>query len=318
MDKEAVRTHATIAPKKILVLGGNGFIGSHLVDALIASGYGVKLFDRPNTVSLGGYKQGVEIVYGDLTCEADIAHALLDCDICFHLIATVLPGSSNLDPVFDIETNVIGTLKLLNYTVKFKTKKIIFLSSGGTVYGAPNELPIPEDHPTNPTCSYGISKLAIEKYLFLYKQLHGLNYVILRLANPFGERQRIQASQGAVAVFLGKALNGELIDIWGDGTVIRDYVYIADVVQAMLCALTYEGPEHVFNIGSGQGMSINDVLDNIELATGTKVNRRYTRGRSFDVSASVLSIERALDLLKWQPKTSFITGITRMMNWLAP
>ena len=152
---------------------------------------------------------------GDFTSDSDVASAVIGCDVCFHLISTTLPKSSNLDPVFDIETNLMGTVRLLNQVVKSGVGKVIFLSSGGTVYGPPQEIPIVETHPTNPICSYGITKLAIEKYLELFYQLHGVDYTVLRLSNPFGERQRIESSQGAVAVFLGKALRGEKIEIWG-------------------------------------------------------------------------------------------------------
>jgi len=306
-----------LSNKKILVLGGNGFIGSHLIDALLEKGYSVRLFDRPNTLFLGSNPvSNVELMHGDLNSDADIASAVVDCDICFHLISTVVPASSNLDPVFDIETNLAGTVKLLNHAVKAGLKKIIFLSSGGTVYGIPRQLPIDENHPTNPLCSYGITKLAIEKYLHLYQQLYGLDYTILRLANPFGERQRIHATQGAIAVFLGKALRKETVEVWGDGSVVRDYIHISDVVCAMLKSMTYKGSEHLFNIGSGRGVSLNEVLDGIEMVTEEKVIRHYAPERKFDVPVSVLAIDRAMNALNWEPKTPFIDGLRKMVRWL--
>ncbi|CAN5319621.1 NAD-dependent epimerase/dehydratase family protein [soil metagenome] len=306
-----------IQPLRTLVLGGNGFIGSHLVDALVAQGHQVKVFDRPNTISLGlNNIQGVEVIEGDLTSEADIANALMGSEVCFHLISTVLPKSSNLDPVFDIETNLMGSVKLLNQAVKAGVKKIIFLSSGGTVYGPPLQLPIDEDHPTNPICSYGITKLAIEKYLGLYYQLYGLDYTILRLSNPFGERQRIHSVQGAVAVFLSKVIRKEKIEIWGDGSVIRDYIHISDVVNAMLASINYNAPNRILNIGSGYGMSLNELLDEIELVIGNKVVRSYTQRRPFDVPANVLAIGRAKEALQWEPKMAFTEGLQRMLNWL--
>ena len=138
-----------------------------------------------------------------------------------------------------------------------RIRKFIFVSSGGTVYGIPQEVPIKESHPTEPICSYGISKLAIEKYMNLFHLLHGMEYCVLRLANPFGERQRVAAAQGAVTVFLDKALRNEEIEIWGDGSVVRDYFYVSDAVSAMTKALAYEGSSGVFNIGSGVGQSLN-------------------------------------------------------------
>lgn len=303
-----------------LVLGGRGFIGSHLVDALLAQGHSVRCFDRPHVTPLGDShlsNPNFELHEGDLVSETDVTEALVGCEICFHLVSTTLPKSSNADPMFDVESNVLGTVRLLTHAVKSGLKKVIFVSSGGTVYGVPMQLPIPETHPTEPACSYGISKLAIEKYLGLFKQLHGLDYTVLRLANPYGERQRTHASQGAVAVFLGKILRGEPVEIWGDGSVVRDYIHVADVVDALLAALEQTTSEHVFNIGAGRGHSLNEVLDTIERVTGRVADRRYLPGRVFDVPASVLSIERAEQMLGWVPRLEFEQGISRFDKWLA-
>lgn len=308
--------------KHCLVLGGRGFIGSHLVDALLAERCHVRCFDRPNIKPLENRLLGdtspaanFKLIEGDLGSDSDIASALEGCDVCFHLISTTLPQTSNADPVFDIETNLISTLRLLNRAVQAKVGKIVFVSSGGTVYGAPHKTPIDETHPTNPICSYGIAKLAIEKYLHLFHELHGLDYTILRLANPFGERQRTRANQGAVAVFVGKALRGETIDIWGDGTVVRDYIYIADVVSALLAAMARDDANDVFNIGSGRGLSLNAILDTIESVTGQSTRRNYLPGRAFDVPVNYLDIKRAGERLDWRPKIPFEEGLRRFIAW---
>lgn len=303
---------------RCLVLGGKGFIGSHLVDALLADGHFVRAFDRPNVISLSKkiVASNYEEIEGDFASEADISAAVVGCDICFHLVSTTLPKSSNADPVFDIETNLMGTVRLLNHAVENGIKKIIFLSSGGTVYGRPLYTPINEAHPKNPICSYGITKLTIEKYLGLYEQLHGLEYTVLRLSNPFGPRQRIHASQGAVAVFLGKALRGETLEIWGDGSVVRDYIYISDVIQSILRSIECTGNERVFNIGSGKGLSLNEVLDGIEVVIGKKTDRRYTSPRDFDVPVSILSIDRALSKLDWSPQKAFLDGLRHTAEWM--
>jgi UDP-glucose 4-epimerase len=306
-------------PKQCLVIGGRGFIGSHLVDALLDAGYFVRCFDRPDVVPLRDTHLTnpiFELFEGDCASEADIAEALVDCDICYHLVSTTLPKSSNVDPIFDIQSNLIGTLHLLTHAVKSGLQKIIFVSSGGTVYGEPIQVPTFETHSTDPLCSYGITKLAIEKYLRLFHRLHGLDYSILRLSNPFGERQRTHASQGAVAVFLGKVLRGEPIEIWGDGSVIRDYVYIADVINALMLCINNSTVEHVFNIGSGCGYSLNDVLDAIEKVTGRLSERRYTLGRAFDIPVSVLNIERAKKYLGWAPRVDFDYGLERFAAWV--
>jgi UDP-glucose 4-epimerase len=248
--------------------------------------------------------------------EADLSEALTGCDLCFHLISTTQPKSSNEDPLFDVESNLAGTIKLLKQAVKAGTKKIIFTSSGGTVYGVPVQTPIPEEHPNNPTCSYGITKLAIEKYLSLFHTLYGLEYGILRISNPFGERQRTQASQGAVAVFLSKALRNEEIEIWGDGSVVRDYIYIKDVISALISVSKYSGPEHIFNIGSGSGMSINELLNAIENITKRPTKRKYVNARSFDVPVSVLNIKKAKSILGWSPCISFEEGLDHFARWI--
>jgi UDP-glucose 4-epimerase len=305
--------------KRCLILGGRGFIGSHLVDALLGRGLQVRCFDRPHVqpISVSHLSDpNFELYEGDFASKADVASALEGCDICFHLVSTTLPKSSNADPVFDVDSNVIGTVRLLDQAVRLGVKKIVFVSSGGTVYGIPARVPIEETHSTDPLSSYGITKLSIEKYLHLYNVLHGLDYTILRLANPFGERQRVHSSQGAVAVFLGKVLRGETVEIWGDGSVVRDYIHIADVIEALMAAADSNPGERVFNIGSGRGHSLNELLDAIENATGQKAERRYLPGRPFDVPTSVLSIDRAKRELNWSPKVGFEDGLRRFSHWL--
>jgi UDP-glucose 4-epimerase len=195
--------------------------------------------------------------------------------------------------------------------------KVIFVSSGGTVYGIPRQIPIPETHATDPLCSYGICKLAVEKYLYLFQALHGLAYCVLRLSNPFGERQRIASAQGAVTTFLHKALNQEVIDIWGDGSVVRDYIYVGDAVQALLAAIDRRADGQVINVGSGLGQSLNDILAAIETLNSAPVRRRYTAGRPFDVPVNTLDIARAQVVLNWRPEVPFSEGLARTARWLS-
>ena len=303
---------------RCLIVGGGGFLGSHLALGLLAEGYAVRVFDRPNLQRFDGAHgpNSVEWYEGDFVNHDDLSRALSGCDIVFHLAWTTLPKSSNDNPIYDVETNVIGTLHLLELACQEHVRKVIFVSSGGTVYGVPKEIPIPESHATDPVCAYGISKLVIEKYLNLYHVLHGLDYRILRLANPFGERQRPTGAQGAVSVFLHKAVRNETIEIWGDGSIIRDYVYVGDVIDAFLRVASYTGGHRVLNIGSGEGKSLRDVIAAIESLLGRDVLYTLLPGRKFDVPVNVLDPSLACTALGWQPKTSFDNGLSRMLSWI--
>lgn len=303
---------------KCLVLGGGGFMGSHLSRALLEHAHAVRIFERPNLKAAEAlpHRKDCEWLEGDFLNEGDVVRAIAGCDMIFHLISTTLPKSSNDNPIYDVESNTVSTLRLLEAARKAGVRKVLFASSGGTVYGIPKEVPIKESHPTDPVCSYGISKLAIEKYLHLYRELHGLDYCVLRIGNPYGEGQRPTAAQGAVAVFLNKALHGEVIEIWGDGTVTRDYIYVGDVVQAFLRAMGYSGEHRLFNIGAGEGRSLNDLIGAIESLVGRPVARRYLPGRSFDVPTNVLDISRAKAFLGWRPETPFYAGLSQTFKWL--
>jgi UDP-glucose 4-epimerase len=303
---------------KCLIIGGAGFIGSHLTDGLLDAGHEVRVFDRPSLAIAGTYSKrtGVEWCEGDFLNEEDLARVLAGCEIVIHLAWTTLPKSSNENPVYDVETNLIGTLRLMELARESGVRRLIFCSSGGTVYGIPKQVPLEETHSTDPMVSYGITKLAVEKYLKVYKNLHGLDFKILRVANPFGERQRINTAQGAISVFLFKALREEPIEIWGDGSVVRDYIYIKDVIDAFLLAINYEGDADVFNIGSGIGRSLNQIITAIEESIGRSVNRRYLPPRGFDVPANVLDISRARSMLGWEPKTPFQQAIDNTLQWL--
>ena len=303
---------------RCLVLGGAGFIGSHIVDALIARGHRVRIFDLPriNTLNLKQSIDSVEIFSGDFGNINDIAPALEGMDVVVHLVCTTLPGPSNENPAYDVESNVIGTLNLLKQAVAKGVRKIIFSSSGGTVYGIPQWLPIAETHATNPTCSYGITKLTIEKYLALFQQLYNLDYTILRLANPYGERQRIDGIQGAVTVFLGRTFLRQPIEIWGDGSVARDYFYISDLVSAFVAAIESDAPSKIYNISGGLAYSLNDILSVIRRVTGVEPEVRYTPARKLDVPVNCLDIQRAEKELGWQPRISLEEGIARTWEWL--
>lgn len=302
---------------KCLILGGRGFLGSHLSEALVSEGHEVRIFDRPKLPDDElRINAGVERYEGDFLNRNDVLEAIAGCDIIFHLISATLPRSSNENPIYDVEANVVSTLHLLESACRQGVRKIIFVSSGGTVYGVPQQIPIKESHPTEPTCSYGIVKLTIEKYLHLFHVLHGLEYCILRLANPFGPYQRITSAQGAVTVFLSKAMRDEPIEIWGDGSVVRDYFYVSDAISALVRAASYQGDVRIFNIGSGAGKSLNEILDAIDQLLDIKATRQYKAARTFDVPVNILDHSMALRHLKWKPAISFDEGLEKTAQWL--
>lgn len=302
---------------KSVIIGGGGFIGSHLVDSLLDDGQDVRVFDRPDARYLKYSSQrGADIVTGNFLEPTDVGKAILDCDVVYHLMSATVPQTSNEDPRYDVEANLIGTLQLLTQMRTANVKKIIFASSGGTVYGIPQEIPINENHPTNPISSYGITKLAIEKYLHLYWTLYGMDYCILRIANAYGARQPITQTQGVIPAFLGKAASKEEIIIWGDGSVLRDYVYASDIANAFLQASLYQGDLKVFNIGSGHGHSVNDIIGAIEKNIQVQLHVKYLQGRPFDVPVNVLDISRARSLLGWEPKVRLEDGILHTFEWM--
>jgi UDP-glucose 4-epimerase len=298
-----------------LVLGGNGFIGSHLVDLLLKKGCNVRVLDKYEEK----YRQRLENVdyrIGSMGDEQFLNAALDGVDYVFHSISTTIPKTSNEDPVFDLNTNVIDTVKLLNLCVKEKIKKVIYLSSGGTVYGAPVHFPVAEYHDTNPQCSYGIGKITVEKYLYLFNELYGLDYVILRPSNPYGPRQNPYGAQGVVAVFLGKALHDKEIEIWGDGSIIRDYFHVLDLVNGIYMATTNRTTSKVFNLGEGQGNTLNEILQIIKKITKKELNITYKPSRVFDVKSIVLDTSRAKNEFGWNAKINLEEGIADFWEWL--
>ncbi len=303
---------------KIAIIGGAGFIGVNLCETLLEQGHSVNVFVRSSNTQFPSPKTKTQATRfeGDFLNQDDLSAAIQGCEMVFHLVSTTLPKTSNENPGSDVNENVIGSIRLMEVARTCGVRRIIFISSGGTVYGRPKYLPIDENHPTDPICSYGITKLMTEKYLALYHELHGLDYIILRLSNPFGKYQRTAASQGAVAVFFGKILRDECIDIWGDGSVMRDYIYIGDVMNAMIAAIEYNGNERLFNIGSGEGKTLLEILETIEHVTDHRVKHRFLKKRGFDVPVNVLSIERAKVELGWSPKTKFDEGLLKTHRWL--
>jgi UDP-glucose 4-epimerase len=303
---------------KCLVLGGAGFIGSHIVDTLLARDHKVCVFDRPRSdkKNLSNSIAQIDFLSGDFTNQSDITKALVGVDTVVHLISTTIPSSSNDAPIYDAETNIAGTVRLLMLAKDAGVKKIVFASSGGTVYGEPTQVPIPETHPNNPICSYGITKLTIEKYLHLFHRLYGLDYSILRIANPYGPRQNPNNPIGAVTVFLSKVLKGEPITIWGNGEVARDYFYVDDLVSAFVKVIENNTPSKIYNIGGARPYSLNEILFAIQKVTGKKGVVNYSASRSCDVLINYLDVSLANKELGWKPNISLEQGILFTYDWL--
>lgn len=302
---------------KCVIFGGGGFIGSAIADRLLQDGHELRIFERPRVEP---YRQFFEFekvrwMTGDLLSIHDVTAAVTGMDAVLHLVSFTLPKSSNDDILYDVQTNLVATIQLLNAMLAQNVKRLLFISSGGTVYGVPKYLPIDENHPTNPMVSYGITKLAIEKYLLMYQRLHGIRSTILRVSNPYGPRQRVETAQGAATVFLYRALHNIPIEIWGDGSVVRDYIYISDVANAFAMALTYMGDKSLFNISSATGTSLNELIAKIENTLGRRVARQYIESRPFDVPASVLDNTLATQELGWKPYINLEEGFIRTRDW---
>jgi UDP-glucose 4-epimerase len=299
----------------ILILGGNGFIGSHLVDKYLYEGHHVRVFDKYEE----HYRKpinGVDYRFGDFGNSGALEDTLDNIDILYHLVWSSLPKTSNDDPTFDVQSNVIETINLLEKCVQKNIKKFIFISSGGTVYGNPDLLPVNELNQTNPECSYGISKLCVEKYILLFSKLYGLDYIIARPSNPYGARQNPNGVQGAISVFLGKIKDKKDIEIWGDGEIIRDYIYIDDLVDGLYKASMSVTAHKIFNFGSGRGNTLNDIVNIIREITGIKFNVCYTEKRIFDINKIYFDISRAKEELGWEPTVPLCIGIKNTWEFI--
>lgn len=301
-----------------IIYGGAGFIGSHITENLLDNGINVTVFDKENTSkrNVQHVLDKIDFIEGDFNNIIDIKDSLKNKDYVIHLVSSTLPADSNLNPSYDVETNLISSLNLFEECLNQNIKKIIFISSGGTIYGKPVKLPIPESHPTNPTSSYGIIKLTIEKYFSLYKTLKGLDYKILRFSNPFGERQNPRTGQGLIANLLYKIKNKQTIEIWGNGKVVRDYFYIKDGAQAVYSAIKDKSKEPIFNISSGRGYSVNQILEKFRKVLKLKFKVKYTEGRKFDVPKNILDNTKALRILKWKPETEFNDALKKTWSFI--
>lgn len=280
----------------IILLGAAGFIGTNLALELFKNeGDIITLVDKKKEYFIEAFndkKERIKIVESDLDERTDYNSLLKEQDIVYHLVSTVIPSTSNQKVAMELSSNITMTTMMLEASVRANVKKVMFISSGGTVYGKEGGCPLKEETPTNPITSYGIQKLSIEKILYLYNYMYGLDYRVVRLANPYGPYQRPNGMLGAVTTFIYKALKGETISVYGDGSVIRDFIYIDDAVKAIIKIANGVSSYKVFNVGSGLGVSINEVLKEIEKSLGIYLHVEYKEGRAVDVPVNFLDISR--------------------------
>lgn len=258
-----------------------------------------------------------KVVYfsGEFT-DLDLLKTAVDgADVVFHLIGSTNPVTAEKDKLHDLKQNIEPTLRLLDLGASGAYKQIIFLSSGGTVYGVQDASPIHEDSSQWPISTYGVSKVSIERYLHLYHHIHGLDYRIARVSNPFGEHQYAHKGQGVVAALIDCALLNKPFQMVGDGSVVRDYIYVGDVVDALLAMATYTGTHRVFNIGRGIGHSLLDIIKAVESATSRRIDINRLPARPIDVPVNVLDITRAQNALGWTPKTPMTEAMRRTVAW---
>lgn len=295
---------------KVLILGGQGFMGQNLTLRLVKENFEVAVFEK--YITQERIIPNVKYFSGDFCNIQNYEEIFEDIDIVYHLISTTKPNSAIEKIEFDITSNLVSTIKMLNICVDKGVKKVIFPSSGGTIYGETEGKLITEDMPTNPICAYGINKLAIEKYLYMYKKIFGLDYTILRISNPYGQMHACK-TQGAINVFIDRIKNNKTIEIWGDGSVKRDYIFIDDLIEAFYLAIN-DTEKKIFNVGSGEAVSLYEILEILKEVSQKDIKVKYTKARNIDVPVNCLDYSLINKHLNWSPKISLNEGIKTLYN----
>lgn len=294
---------------RILVTGGAGFIGSNIVDAYLAAGHEVFVVDDLSSGFIENLSPKAKFFEMDIRDpKIEKIFEENEFDVMNHLAAQMDVRKSVADPVFDATVNVVGTLNLLENCKKHGVKKVIFSSTGGAIYGEQDYFPADEKHPTRPLSPYGIAKLAVEKYLFFYNAVYGLDYVVLRYANVFGPRQNPHGEAGVVAIFTSKLLKGEEAVINGNGKQTRDYTFVADVVRANVLALDYDKSD-IFNIGTAKETDVNVLFGKLREAAGVAAEEKHGPAKAGEQMRSVIDYGKAKDSLGWEPRVSLDEGI---------
>ena len=305
--------------KNILILGGSGFIGTNLILDLIDKDINIHVYDINSSKIITQLKEEnkIKLIVGNFVTERNFDKLLENIDCIIHLIHTTIPFTSNKNIIYDVESNLISSLKLFEAAVKSRVKKIIFISSGGTIYGnVENCIPIKEESRTEPLSSYGIVKLAIEKYLKLLTNSSNTKFVILRPSNPYGGiSYHTGELLGLINIALLKTKRNGLLTIWGNGSNIRDYIHVSDLTNAIIKSIFIkQNKNFIINIGAGITKSILEVLDLIEDVTGKKLDVRFIDSRKVDINYNVLDIKKSFELIQWKPLIKIEVGIRRTWN----
>jgi len=300
---------------KILVSGGAGFIGSHLVDKLIEIGHQVVVIDNLSTGKKENLNSKAKFYELDI-CDSQVSQIFQEekPEIVFHLAAQIDVRKSVEDPIQNAKVNISGTLNILENCRKISVKKFIFTSSGGAIYGDTDTIPTAETHLENPESPYGITKLTVEKYLCFYQRTFGLNYTVLRLANVYGPRQSSKGEGGVIAIFCDKMLKGEKVTINGDGQQTRDFIYIGDVVKAAILAMEKE-KSGVYNIATGIETNINEIFRKIKELTDCSCEQIHASAKLGEQKRSCLDFSQAKEELNWQPKYDLEQGLKETIKW---
>jgi UDP-glucose 4-epimerase len=298
--------------RKAVVLGAGGFLGVNLARHLANDGIEVVCFGRTGSPH---WPREARQVLGDFTVMPAKLLDELDDAVVFHLVSSSRPAPSTASAANEIVADVAATVRYLEATHS-RRLRWIFLSSGGTVYGSQGDSLLREGFPTDPICSYGIAKLAAEKYFTLYHRLHGLDHVTVRLANPYGPWQDPRRGQGLVAALLYKSLRRDAVEIWGDGTKVRDYIYIQDAIEGVCRAATHGTAGETYNVGTGVGMSINQLVAVVEHATGIPLKIEYRDARSVDVQYNILDPGKLRTATGWQPRFEMERGLAEAVQWM--
>ena len=301
---------------KILVTGGAGFIGSHVVDTFIANGHEVVVVDDLSTGRRSNLNPAATFYQIDI--RSDDLSAVFEKEkpqVVDHHAAQMDVRRSVVDPLFDADVNVLGSIKLIELSKEHGVERFIYISTGGAVYGEPEYLPCDEAHPINPICPYGASKHTVEHYLYMYHALYGLDYVVLRYPNVYGPRQDPHGEAGVVAIFTGLMLKGDQVVINGDGDQERDFVFVGDCARANLLALTTQNSNTIFNLGEGKPTTVNDVYRELKNITDYPLSAIHGPAKVGETRRIYLEAKKAAQELDWQPSVGLGEGLTATVEY---